>query len=329
MSEDYSNKNVSILNVGNVLVDIEISISNKQLSEIPIQKGRAIEINSDELAFYLSKYKSQITNQYLGGSIFTTAATSSIFKINNLFLGSVGKDSNSKFLIDIMNTYPIKTFLNVDPQNTGCCLIFLTPDKERTMAACAGASGQLTLANFTETEDFDYIFSDLYSLNSVINKKTISHLLASNKGLILSLSDISVMKKHMDFIKKYSDQIKIIAGNEDEMKYLEQAMNSSLISASRNNNKLYIITKGSSGSLILHKGVEYVSEAIATKVRSLNGAGDTYLGAFIGCYMETEDIQYSGNVANYFSHVAVQQNNACLTLSNLQSTKNAAKAAFL
>ena len=104
MSEDYSNKNVSILNVGNVLVDIEISISNKQLSEIPIQKGRAIEINSDELTFYLSKYKSQITNQYLGGSIFTTAATSSIFEINNLFLGSVGKDNNSKFLIDIMNT---------------------------------------------------------------------------------------------------------------------------------------------------------------------------------------------------------------------------------
>ena len=113
------------------------------------------------------------------------------------------------------------------------------------------------------------------------------------------------------------------------MKYLEQAMNTSLISTSRKNNKLYIITKGSSGSLILHKGIEYVSEAIATEVRSLNGAGDTYLGAFIGCYMETEDIQYSGNVANYFSHVAVQQNNACLTLSNLYSTKNAAKAAFL
>ena len=49
-----------------------------------------------------------------------------------------------------MNTYPIKTFLNVDPQNTGCCLIFLTPDKERTMAACPGASSQLTLANYNE-----------------------------------------------------------------------------------------------------------------------------------------------------------------------------------
>ena len=44
MSEDYSNKNVSILNVGNVLVDIEISISNKQLSEIPIQKGELLKL---------------------------------------------------------------------------------------------------------------------------------------------------------------------------------------------------------------------------------------------------------------------------------------------
>lgn len=329
MFKDYSNKNVSILNVGNVLVDIEISISNEQLSEIPIQKGRAIEINSDELAFYLDKYKTQITNQYLGGSIFTTAATSSIFNINNLFLGSVGKDDNSKFLIDIMNTYPIKTFLNVDPQNTGCCLIFLSPDKERTMAACPGASGQLTLANLNETENFDYVFSDLYSLTSNINKKTISHLLSSNKEFILSLSDLSVIRKHMDFIKKYFDQIKIIAGNEDEMKYLEQSMNSSLASISRKNKKIYIITKGSLGSLILYKGNEYLSDAVPAEITSLNGAGDTFLGAFIGCYMETEDIQYSANVANYFSHIAVQQNNACLKLSRLISTKNAAEAAFL
>ena len=133
----------------------------------------------------------------------------------------------------------------------------------------------------------------------------------------------------MDFIKKYSDQIKIIAGNEDEMKYLEQAMNNSLISASKKNNKIYIVTKGSSGSLILHKGIEYVSEAIPAEVTSLNGAGDTFLGAFVGCYMETEDIQYSGDVANYFSYVSVQQNNACLKFSSLLKTKNAAKAAFL
>jgi len=45
--------------------------------------------------------------------------------------------------------------------------------------------------------------------------------------------------------------------------------------------------------------------------------------------METKDIQYSGNVANYFSYVSVQENNACLKFSNLIKTKNAAKAAFL
>ena len=329
MSKDYSNKNVSILNVGNVLVDIEISISEEQLSEIPITKGRAIEINSNELDLYLSKYKSQITNQYLGGSIFTTAATSSIFRIKNLFLGSIGKDKNSKFLMDIMNTYPIETFLNTSSLNTGCCLIFLTPDKERTMAACPGASSKISLTKFKDSEHVDFIFSDLYSLNSDMNKNAISHLLSTKKKLILSLSDISVMKKHKDFIKRYFDQIKIIAGNEDEMRYLEESMNFNLISSSVKNNKLYVVTKGSEGSIIFYQGKEYRSEAIPTEVRSLNGAGDTFLGAFIGCYMETKDIQHSSDIANFFSHVSVQQNDACLNLSKLLNTKNAAKAAFL
>ena len=49
MSGDYSNKNVSILNVGNVLVDIEITISDDQLSKLPIKKGGAIEIDKVQL----------------------------------------------------------------------------------------------------------------------------------------------------------------------------------------------------------------------------------------------------------------------------------------
>jgi hypothetical protein len=38
MTEDYSNKNVSILNVGNVLVDIEITITDEDLSNLPVKK---------------------------------------------------------------------------------------------------------------------------------------------------------------------------------------------------------------------------------------------------------------------------------------------------
>ena len=79
MTEDYSNKNVSILNVGNVLVDIEIKITDEDLSNLPVKKGGAIDINLDELNYFLQKYKSQITNKYLGGSVFSTAATSSVF----------------------------------------------------------------------------------------------------------------------------------------------------------------------------------------------------------------------------------------------------------
>ncbi len=328
MSKDYSNKNVSILNVGNVLVDIEITISDDDLSNLPIKKGGAIEINIIQLDKYLNIYQDQITNKYLGGSIFTTAATSSVFEIDNSFLGSVGKDSNSKYLIDTMNSYPIKTYLNVDLQQTGCCLIFLTPDKERTMAACPGASSQLTLANFENLESIDFIFTDLYSLNSDINKETISYLLSTNKNLILSLSDISVMIKHIDFIKKYSDQTSIIAGNESEMKFLQQHMSSSFIDSSLETNKVYLTTMGAKGSEVIHDGKLYKSHSIQTEIASLNGAGDTFLGAFIGNYFQSRDIQQSADIANYFSHCSIQRYEACLDFTSLLETKNAAKAAF-
>ena len=328
MSEDYSNKNVSILNVGNVLVDIEITISDDDLSNLPIKKGGAIEINIIQLNKYLNIYRDQITNKYLGGSIFTTAATSSVFEVDNSFLGSVGKDSNSKYLIDTMNSYPIKTYLNVDLQQTGCCLIFLTPDKERTMAACPGASSQLTLANFENLESIDFIFTDLYSLNSDINKETISYLLSTNKNLILSLSDISVMIKHIDFIKKYSDQTSIIAGNESEMKFLQQHMSSSFIDSSLETNKVYLTTMGAKGSEVIHDGKLYKSHSIQTEIASLNGAGDTFLGAFIGNYLQSRDIQQSADIANYFSHCSIQRYEACLDFPSLLDAKNAAKAAF-
>ena len=328
MSKDYSNKNVSILNVGNVLVDIEITISDDDLSNLPIKKGGAIEINIIQLDKYLNIYRDKITNKYLGGSIFTTAATSSVFEVDNSFLGSVGKDSNSKYLIDTMNSYPIKTYLNVDLQQTGCCLIFLTPDKERTMAACPGASSQLTLANFENIESIDFIFTDLYSLNSDINKDTISYLLSSNKNLILSLSDISVMRKHIDFIKKYSDQTFIIAGNESEMKFLQQHMSSSFIDNSFETNKVYLTTMGAKGSEVIHDGKLYKSHSIQTEIASLNGAGDTFLGAFIGNYLQSRDIQQSADIANYFSHCSIQRYEACLDFPSLLEAKNAAKAAF-
>ena len=328
MSKDYSNKNVSILNVGNVLVDIEITISDDDLSNLPIKKGGAIEINIIQLDKYLNIYRDQITNKYLGGSIFTTAATSSVFEVDNSFLGSVGKDSNSKYLIDTMNSYPIKTYLNFDLQQTGCCLIFLTPDKERTMAACPGASSQLTLANFENLESIDFIFTDLYSLNSDINKETISYLLSTNKNLILSLSDISVMIKHIDFIKKYSDQTSIIAGNESEMKFLQQHMSSSFIDSSLETNKVYLTTMGAKGSEVIHDGKLYKSHSIQTEITSLNGAGDTFLGAFIGNYFQSRDIQQSADIANYFSHCSIQRHEACLDFTSLLEAKNAAKATF-
>ena len=86
MSGDYSNKNVSILNVGNVLVDIEITISEDELSKLPIKKSGAIEIDAIQLSAYLDVYRDQITNRYLGGSYLQLRLHHLFLRLITLFL---------------------------------------------------------------------------------------------------------------------------------------------------------------------------------------------------------------------------------------------------
>ena len=111
------------------------------------------------------------------------------------------------------------------------------------------------------------------------------------------------------------------------MSFLEQSMAFSFKETSLTNNKIYLITKGEKGSSVFYKGNEVYSSAIDSSVKSLNGAGDTFLGALIGNYLETNDLQASSDVANFFSHVSVESFEACLPYSKLMQTKNAAIAA--
>ena len=112
------------------------------------------------------------------------------------------------------------------------------------------------------------------------------------------------------------------------MKFLQQHMSLSFIDSSLETNKVYLTTMGAKGSEVIHDGKLYKSHSIQTEIASLNGAGDTFLGAFIGNYFQSRDIQQSAEIANYFSHCSIQRHEACLDFTSLLEAKNAAKATF-
>ena len=58
-----------IYGFGNALIDIEVSISEEELSTLNIEKGSMVHISSDQQKIWLSQFKNKIFSKEPGGSI--------------------------------------------------------------------------------------------------------------------------------------------------------------------------------------------------------------------------------------------------------------------
>ena len=123
-----------IYGFGNALVDIEIQIDEDQLITIGIPKGSMKHIGIDEKEELLKKYKGSIKTKNPGGSIANSLFAAESFGVSTCFSCFLGDDENGKIFIDSYSNQNKISFKYSD-NPTGVCLVFITPDGERTMAS--------------------------------------------------------------------------------------------------------------------------------------------------------------------------------------------------
>ena len=161
-------KKINILGVGNALVDKQFLIEDSFLDDISIDKGTMglCESNyQEELYKKLSKHYKK-SQDACGGS-----ATNTIFAASSLgsscgFIGKVANDTNGHFYKEDLEKIGIQNnIISEGKENTGTCLIMISPDAERTMSTCLGISADL---NFS---DIDYAIARANTTYGVIGVK--------------------------------------------------------------------------------------------------------------------------------------------------------------
>ena len=130
----------TIYGFGNALVDIEIRISEIQLQDIEIKKGSMKHIAKEELAMYLETYSKNIHSKLPGGSIANSLYAANKHGTKTHFSCSLGEDEYGQYFIDSYKDELGDVSYSKSNLDTGICLIFVTPDGQRTMAACLGAN---------------------------------------------------------------------------------------------------------------------------------------------------------------------------------------------
>tara|TARA_B100000945_G_scaffold124331_1_gene98771 strand:+ start:328 stop:1323 length:996 start_codon:yes stop_codon:yes gene_type:complete len=281
---------LDVVGIGNAIVDVLTTTNDSLLERLSFEKGSMTLINENKAKELYEIASNGI--QKSGGSVANSLACISQLGGKAAFIGRVRDDKPGEiFREEISSTGTIfKTPPSSIGPSTARCLIFVTPDAQRTMCTYLGASVLL------EPEDLDlsavrkakilylegYLWDNPAAKNAFIKAAEIAK--NTNRKVALSLSDSFCVSRHREsFINLVEDYVDILFANEDEITSLYKTSNLNLaIEKLKKKCDLAAITLGENGSILISNGKEVaIDPFILGKAIDTTGAGDLYAGGFL------------------------------------------------
>ena len=304
-----------IIGMGNAVLDILTKVENNFIDENNLSKGTMAIVSKDESQKILEKIEMIKTDS--GGSVANTISTISLLGLDASFCGKVMNDELGNDFENKM-TESGTNFL-CDKSNSGLptarCIVFVTPDGERTMQTFLGASTTLSASDITEEyfKDQDYLLIEGYLWSSETAREAITKAVnfckQFNVKIIFSLSDSNLVKSlKRDFLRFINEDVDILIGNEDEF---ESLIDSNIQKTKITENldlDIAVITKGSDGADFIKQNE--LTKVMGTKVDSVidtTGAGDMFAAGFIFKYINGYDPKESVEFANKLASLIIQK----------------------
>ena len=156
-----------IYGFGNALIDIEITVTEEQLKNINIDKGLMKHISQEELVIHLENFANQVNSTLPGGSIANSAHAANKHNVETHFSCAIGDDEYGEIFVDSFGDKLSGLSFYTSKLPTGICLIFITPDGQRTMAANLGANTDLhkDCIDINKLKKSEYLLFDNFSLS--------------------------------------------------------------------------------------------------------------------------------------------------------------------
>jgi len=145
------NKTIQLVAMGNALVDMQFRVSDELLKKLPVVKGEMRLVDEQEQISIINHLVNIIPNRCSGGSATNTIDAFAKFGGKAAYLTCVGDDANGKYYYNELKNDNIlfkNNFIADVP--TGTCLVLITPDGERSMLTCLGASKHFSIDHLDE-----------------------------------------------------------------------------------------------------------------------------------------------------------------------------------
>ncbi len=323
-------KKYNVYGIGNALVDIEFEVSPTQLKELQIDKGVMTLV--DELRHWdlVDTLKAFPCKKSCGGSAANTMVALSQLGSKGFYSCKVAADETGSFFLEDLLRCGVETNLQHQHREagiTGKCLVFVTPDADRSMNTFLGITGNFSTDELVaeELKNSEYLYIEGYLMPSPTGKEAAirAREIAEEAEVktSLSLSDPNMAEFFKEgLLAVIGSGLDLIFANESEVLKLAETDNlADGIEYLKTITKCFAVTRGGQGSLIFDG--EKLLEIAPVSVEAIDtvGAGDMYAGAFLHGITEGMSFTEAGNLASHAAAKIVTRFGPRMETEELQS----------
>ena len=311
---------LDVVGIGNALVDVISHETDEFVDRLGVPKGAMTLIDQERATELYDAMGAAI--EISGGSAANTIVGVAALGGSARYLGKVRNDQlGAVFAHDLRATgvhYDVAA-ATAGP-STGCCLIVVTPDAQRTMNTYLGASVHL------DPDDVDgdairsakvlylegYLFDPPEAQEAF--RVAARHANEAGRTVALTLSDGFCVDRHRDaFVDMVEHHVDLLFANEAEILSLYQTDSFDEAAARvRHHGAVAALTRSEKGSVIvteddlIHVAAEPIDQLVDT-----TGAGDLYAAGFLFGHSRGLDLPTCGALgamaaAEVISHVGAR-----------------------
>jgi sugar/nucleoside kinase (ribokinase family) len=300
-------RGLDVVGIGNAIVDVLAKAEEAFLQSARINKGTMTLIEAAQAETLYAKMSN--TMEMSGGSAANTMAALASLGSTAGYIGKVAHDTlGAAFRTDIMRAgVHFDTASLEGDVPTARCLIWVTPDAQRTMCTYLGAcvwispedidAAMIASAKVTYLEG--YLFDRARAKQAFLKAADIAH--AAGKKVSLTLSDPFCVDRHREeFLGLVKDHVDILFANEAEIMSLYKADHfDDAMQQVRGHCEVVALTRSERGSVIISgdQTIHITAEPVA-QVMDTTGAGDLYAAGFLHGYCQGKPLAVCGKMAS-------------------------------
>ena len=282
---------LDIVAIGDAIVDVIAICEDSFLTANGLTKGSMQLLSTDQAdALYSAMGPAR---EISGGSAANSMAGVAALGLDAGFIGQIADDQLGDIFAHDMTSLGVRfeTPPLKEGPPTGRCLILVTPDAQRTMNTCPGASHELTAQRLNEqmirtaaiTFLEGYLWGPERPRHAMLRAAQIAHEAGRTVAFTLSESLCIPGRKEGVFGMIEGGMIDILFANEDEAMLLAGAAD---VDGALNRLTPFvstlIVTRGPAGALAVEGGSRVqISAAPVEKVVDTTGAGDLFAAGFL------------------------------------------------